>query len=457
MEAGPRLLRADEFVLFDFTLVGDGRSALGAGWSHQETGFIWTAAVRSEVRLPRLCVPTENIGLSVYLHPILSPPHCTAQRFWIELGGARSYEVKLVAPGWLNIIFPASLFGESQTLLEFNQPDAIRPADFGHPDTRLLGVAIESLAAWPAPTDMTDSARGKLHAELESRRLKLSEKELLKQFESLGSNCEFGVLQQSFDLEQVRLLRFAYTPYHSLLAALKEKFRGMGAAETLSIEPAREGAEYMIQDTRFGIRYHSQIRSDQISPDQLLTREVGRIGFLRRQLLDLLESGGSIFVYVTDLFLGDPPLGSEHAIGLANELNAYGNNTLLWVVLAASPAEAGEIEVLRPGLIIGYVEKLCDPRSPPMLVSAKSWLSVCSRACAAWAQWKTEITQPERAAPVTPPAPEPVAARTVELSPSWRILTGAEVTTETETHPASEARLGWRGRLGALFRRFGEN
>ena len=51
---------------------------------------------------------------------------------------------------------------------------------------------------------------------------------LMRQVESLGINCELGLVQRHCLAEPLGLFRFAYTPLEGLVAALHQDFAGIG-------------------------------------------------------------------------------------------------------------------------------------------------------------------------------------------------------------------------------------
>ena len=80
-------------------------------------------------------------------------------------------------------------------------------------------------------------------------------------FESLGENCEFGFLLRSHAFASGGFFRWAFTPLHSLIHILEKDFEGVYALEQLR---PRFGA--MVEDTRYDILFHSQLKSQQ-QPD----------------------------------------------------------------------------------------------------------------------------------------------------------------------------------------------
>ena len=75
--------------------------------------------------------------------------------------------------------------------------------------------------------------------------------ELMLAFESLGDNCEFGLVQRDGGAEPLGLLRFAGMSLGNLVAALEAKLDGLGTIDTVTVYPAGEPGhrELMVHET----------------------------------------------------------------------------------------------------------------------------------------------------------------------------------------------------------------
>jgi hypothetical protein len=72
----------------------------------------------------------------------------------------------------------------------------------------------------------------------------MTDAELLLQFESLGDNCELGLVQRRAGVEPLGLFRFAGAPLRHLIRALETRFAGMADPAHVRVQP--ENGEYMI-------------------------------------------------------------------------------------------------------------------------------------------------------------------------------------------------------------------
>ncbi len=184
-------------------------------------------------------------------------------------------------------------------------------------------------------------------------------RDLLLHFESLGDNCEFGLVQRAAGIEPLGLLRFAtiYQPFEDKLAclasALNRGFEGLGAPGTISFDLFDTGAprEYFANDAVYSLRYHTGIYENTADAAELERREIRRLSFLRRKLLEDLANGEKIWVWKC-IATTSP----EQLTPLLIALRQFGRqNTLLWVVADDHPARAGTAERLGANLLKGYI------------------------------------------------------------------------------------------------------
>jgi hypothetical protein len=200
--------------------------------------------------------------------------------------------------------------------------------------------------------------------------------ELMLAFESLGDNCEFGLVQRHAGVEPLGLLRFAGMSLRKLVVALELKFDGLGSIDTVTICPAGEPGrrELMVHETFLDTRYHTFILEGEIDASELREREAKRLGFLRRKMLEDLAVGEKIWVW-RELGMTDP----TRLQPLLNVLRILGPNILLWVVGADDDHQSGTVERLDHDFIKGYVERLA-PYENATDIRPISWFEVCQQA-----------------------------------------------------------------------------
>jgi capsular polysaccharide biosynthesis protein len=205
--------------------------------------------------------------------------------------------------------------------------------------------------------------------------------ELMLAFESLGDNCEFGLVQRHGGAEPLGLLRFAgiFLPIEirleRLAAALERKFEGLGAAETITVyldgEPNRR--EFLVRESAYDLMYHTGVPEGAAGLEEMRVREITRLSFLRRKFFEDLETGAKIWVWKSAA-----TVDAEQVQPLLHVLRTLGPNTLLWVVEGDERHRPGSIERLDRDFIKGYVERFAPYDSAPDIRPA-SWFEVCQR------------------------------------------------------------------------------
>jgi hypothetical protein len=63
------------------------------------------------------------------------------------------------------------------------------------------------------------------------------DRDLVLNFESIGDNCELGMLQRQVDVEPLGLLRFAGAPLRNVVRPLNARFAGVADPDRIQIEP----------------------------------------------------------------------------------------------------------------------------------------------------------------------------------------------------------------------------
>ena len=193
-------------------------------------------------------------------------------------------------------------------------------------------------------------------------------------FESLGENCEFGLVQRRCGAEPLGLLRFSSAPLPKLVKALDARFSGMGMPAAITVKVSPNGSEYMVLDGCFGFEYHAWVLVEEKSPEAVHQRECRRVPFLVRKLIEDLTGGEKIFVYH-----GMVPLHVDDAFRLLASMQQYGPATLMWVELADEDAPAGTVEWLVPGLLKAHVDRFA-PGDNAHDFSLDVWIDICRKA-----------------------------------------------------------------------------
>lgn len=198
---------------------------------------------------------------------------------------------------------------------------------------------------------------------------------LVMQFDNLGENCEFGLVQRRFNAEPLGLLRWTHTRPETLIHLLESQFSGFG--EEGNVEILRpDGREYYVRDSKFGIVFHTFITHYKEDESSLLAKQSARLRWLRDKMLADLATGGKIFVYKFQ----DRDCSSQ-SLRLFQALSRYGTCRLLCASLASQNNLAGSVRMEGNGLFHSYLSRL-NPGPPPdnrWEIPFDEWIAICSQ------------------------------------------------------------------------------
>jgi hypothetical protein len=200
----------------------------------------------------------------------------------------------------------------------------------------------------------------------------MDDADLVLQFESIGDNCELGLVQRQAGAEPLGLLRFAGTPLRNLLRGLAARF--VNIADPAHIRVSPENGEYMVKLTKYDFTFHAHVKIGEMEPEVLHAQQCRTIGFLANKLIADLETPTKILV-----FRQNEPLSGSDLVDLRIALAAYGPSILLWVQKASPGHPPGSVEVADERMMVGYVRRLAERESVPNL-DYESWMQVLRRA-----------------------------------------------------------------------------
>jgi hypothetical protein len=216
----------------------------------------------------------------------------------------------------------------------------------------------------------------------------LDDRELTLCFESIGDNCELGLVQRRVGAEPLGLLRFAGTPLRNLLRAMAARFAHIADPHHVRIQA--EHGEYMVKLTKYDFTYHAHVKIHEMQPEALHQQQCRTVGFLARKLIDDLENPTKILV-----FRQNEPLSAGDLVDLRVALSGYGPGVLLWVREACPGHPPGTVEMADERLLVGYVRRLAERDSVPDL-DLESWLVVLRKAYAIVRQVSVAPARPAR-------------------------------------------------------------
>jgi hypothetical protein len=178
----------------------------------------------------------------------------------------------------------------------------------------------------------------------------MTDEDLLAGFESLGDNCEFGLVQRGAGVERIGFFRFNFAPLSSLLRALESDFDRVDSPENVELF-TDSGNEFMVRICDYRFQYHTDVKHGTTN-DDLLRRHLKIIRFLANKFLADLRAAEMIFVRK-----GHDSSTLTDMKRLVTALHRHGPVTLLWVVPQDETHPAGTVEVVSPHLLRGFIDR----------------------------------------------------------------------------------------------------
>ncbi|MCW8306175.1 hypothetical protein AruPA_03930 [Acidiphilium sp. PA] len=203
----------------------------------------------------------------------------------------------------------------------------------------------------PAFTDITDTA-------------------LLRRFESLGPDCEFGFVQRHAGVEPLSLFRFTSAPAGTFLRAAAERFKGVAAPDSIEIFQDSKTPEWFCRIEPYGFVFHTGQYAGASDPDAVKLEQKRRLPFMLRLFLHELESARRIFVRGGNSTF-------EEVTAICDAIGAYGRGIVLWVTLADERNRPGSVRRHSERLYIGYIERFWTMASTGFNGCLDQWLSIC--------------------------------------------------------------------------------
>jgi len=353
----------------DFRAGGSGLPALGAGWSHPEPDYVWAVDNVSTLALE---VTADH---PAYVVVLKVAPVARLQRVAMWSDGHLLATHRVHRATEISVSLPRRLVTGGRLVLTLAHYDRVRASELnGGDDQRLLSVLLRSVRLYGS--DRVPA----LHVAAE--RHPMPAEALMGRFQSLGDNCEFGIVQRRFGAEPLNLLRFSATHLTHLLRGLDTGFEGLTLPENLACafgtEPEGQ-REYIIEQTSYDLRYHTFQHEGEVEADAVLPRAHQRLRFQLRLFLQDLHAAEKIFVLKRNT-----ALALEEVMPVWAALRSYAaDNTLLYVVAADDAHLPGAVEWKAPGLMCGHIDRLA-PYDDAQGVSQDCWLAICRNAHAMW-------------------------------------------------------------------------
>jgi hypothetical protein len=205
---------------------------------------------------------------------------------------------------------------------------------------------------------------------------------LMSQFQSLGDNCEFGLVQRELGAEPLGLFRFGHTPIDGLIAAFEGRFAALQSPENIEVSYGQfpnGNFEYVTSVPQYQFTSHTAYQLSGMSLDERRSKEMKRLNFLARNLIEDAGSGQKIFVYKSNV-----PLAEQRIKDLFRAIGLYGPSWLLWVTPATADWPAGRVDEVSERFLRGSVDRFA-PYGMADDFSVQGWRTICSHAYHLWA------------------------------------------------------------------------
>ncbi len=370
---------------------GNAAASQGSGWAEPNEDGTWCMGPQATLHMP--LVPGDgDLFVECVLQPLVRPPALTGQRLVLTANGAQAGEVLVQIESVIGFrIERAWLENRNELRLALRSPDAASPVELGAGrDTRMLGFQLRELRVMWVPPEVPvhrrrmpplPAADGALPGAMEdSVRVMtgLSPENLMLQLESLGYNCELGLVQRRCGAEPLGLLRFSGISAPRLLEGLDFCFQDIDDPAQIRLYPSWAGeTEWIGRNLRYDMHWHTYRPVVEAERDRVRDDEIKKLRFKRRRFLEVLDSGEKLFVYQR------PEHDSAaHVLPILNMLRSHGDNALLFVAVNRD-SPPGSVERISADLYRGNLARV-PPAGWSDDSDLRAWISICANAYRLW-------------------------------------------------------------------------
>ncbi len=196
---------------------------------------------------------------------------------------------------------------------------------------------------------------------------------LAKCFESLGNNCELGIVQRANGYDTPGLFRnTGFLHIAQIIHALESHFAGMFESGRFDYIIRGGWPDYALHCRQHGFVFHTGISCEQPLSAEICARNVAAFQFMLQKLRRDLDLGEKIFVYRSEQPIPDSEIARLHAA-----IRAYGPGWLLYVREDRAAPRAGVV-LHSPGLLVATVPQLSNSNPPD--IDMPAWDRVASMA-----------------------------------------------------------------------------
>jgi hypothetical protein len=198
------------------------------------------------------------------------------------------------------------------------------------------------------------------------------------EFESLGMNCELGLIQRHYGAEPAGLLRFVGIEIHDLLLGLDEAFKHIAnPAQLRAYTDGSHSQNWISHSAEYNLHRHSYQPVATMNEAAFLAAESRKLERERERFQQVLTTGQHLFVYQRNEFLQP-----AHVMPILNMLRSHGRNALLFVTPNYG-APSGSVDLLAPDLYRGNIDRLA-PQANAIDSNVPAWTSICANAYRLW-------------------------------------------------------------------------
>jgi Flp pilus assembly protein TadD len=196
-------------------------------------------------------------------------------------------------------------------------------------------------------------------------------REFMLRFESMGEDCEFGLVQRHYGAEPLSMLRWCSTHPGTVVAGLRREFEGVGEVANVEVDMGKP--EIMVNEKSSGIRFHTFIqRSPSLDVESFAKRQAKHLAYLKRMFMERLRDGEKVYVYKVI-----KPVPLETLETIYNEIRKYSNSPLLIMQRHDAENPPGSFRRAQGDLFFGYVERFGLDNGPVWKINFDVWVSIC--------------------------------------------------------------------------------
>lgn len=197
----------------------------------------------------------------------------------------------------------------------------------------------------------------------------LTDKELVERFESLGHDCEFGLLQRAFGAEPMGLMRWGGTHVVYLIEMLERNFAGLG--DPASCEIVESKGELYLVDRRYHLTRHTFTKpTPDVDHAKLFQQHLSFFDFLKKAFVETLEDGELMFV-----FKDFDNMGRDMVLELSRALRRYGPAKVMVVHQHGIEGAAPTLELVSEHAWLGHIDRF-GQRDGAWQISRESWTTL---------------------------------------------------------------------------------